>query len=392
MKDKTIAFDAKRALLNFTGLGNYSRYAIEAMATVYPDNRYLLVSHKIRPDERLKSLLALPNVEVVTPDTALGRAMPGLWRLRGGITGRLRREGVDLYHGLSNELPFDIASSGIPSVVTIHDLIFHTFPDNYAAIDRKLYDFKFRSAARAATRIIAISQCTQRDIERFYHIPAEKIDVVYQGCNPLFSAVVNDDDVTAVRERYSLPEQYIICVGTIEQRKNQELIIKSLPLLPEGITPVIVGRGRNGYDAYLHQLCERMGVSDRVIFLSGVPTEHLPALYHGAMVAAYTPRYAGFGLPVIEALSAGTPVIAARGSSLEEAGGDAALYVDPMSAEDFAAQVRAIISDYNLRSRLARNAEKHLSHFTKEIFARRVVASYQRAMDSSSGLMPSISR
>ncbi|MDE7412075.1 MAG: glycosyltransferase family 4 protein [Paramuribaculum sp.] len=393
MKNKVIAFDAKKALLNFTGLGNYSRYAIEAMASVYPDNRYLLVSHKFLPDDRLNSLLSLPNVEVVTPDTKLGRSMPGLWRLRGGITRRMRREGVDLYHGLSNELPLDIAGSGIPSVVTIHDLIFRTFPDNYKPIDRRLYDFKFHAAARNATRIIAISRRTRHDIERFYHIPAEKTDVVYQGCNPLFTKPVPADAVAIVKSTYSLPSQYIICVGTVEQRKNQELLINALPMLPEQINVVIVGRGRNGYDSYLHRLGESLGVNRRVRYLTGVPTEHLPALYHEAAAAAYPSRYEGFGLPMLEALSTGTPVIAATGSCLEEAGGEGALYVNPLSADDFATKAMAIINDTSLRHKLVEAGTEHLSQFTKENFARQVAATYQRAMDSSaSGTMPSMSR
>jgi len=377
----TIAFDAKRALLNFTGLGNYSRYAIETMAELYPDNRYLLCSHKFRPDERLKRLLALPNIEIVTPDTHTGKLMKGLWRLRGGLTRRLKRENVDLYHGLSNELPFDIANSGIPSVVTIHDLIFKTVPQNYKPLDRKLYDFKFRSAARNASRVVAISKRTKEDLERFYNTPAEKIDIVYQGCNPLFSEPINDDTLHEIRALYNLPERYFICVGTLEQRKNQLLIARALPMIYGDIKLVLVGRERNGYGTELRHLCEKLGVNDRIIHLTGVPTRHLPGLYRMAEFAAYPSVYEGFGLPVIEALSCGVPVIAATGSCLEEAGGKGALYVSPDSASEFANAAIMILDNASLRHSLIAHGAEHIAKFNRVDFANRLMDCYRRAMN-----------
>lgn len=376
----TIGFDGKRALHNFTGLGNYSRFVVETMARSYPECRFVLFTSREPRDERVRYLLELPNVEVVTPRSAVWKPLRGVWRHRWGLTSAIRRSGVDLYHGLSNELPFDIRRAGVPSVVTIHDLIFRTFPGNYKAVDRRLYDMKFRSAARKATRVVAISERTRHDIERFYGVPSGRIDVIYQGCAPLFSRPADDDTRRRVAQLYRLPERYIICVGTIEQRKNQRLVAEAMAALPPDVSLVLVGRGRNGYDDELRRLCAALGVSDRVIHLQGVPTEHLPALYAMAQVAAYPSFYEGFGLPVIEALSCGVPVVAATGSCLEEAGGEGALYVDPRSPEEMADALRRLLCDDALRRRMVEAGRRHIAAFDPRHFADRLMATYRKAI------------
>lgn len=376
----TIGFDGKRALHNFTGLGNYSRFVVETMARSYPECRFVLFTSREPRDERVRYLLELPNVEVVTPRSAVWKPLRGVWRHRWGLSSAIRRAGVDLYHGLSNELPSDIHRAGVPSVVTIHDLIFRTFPGNYKAVDRRLYDMKFRSAARKATRVVAISERTRYDIERFYGVPSGRIDVIYQGCAPLFSRPTSEETRRHVAQLYRLPERYIICVGTIEQRKNQRLLAEAMAALPSDVSLVLVGRGRNGYDEELRRLCAALGVSDRVIHLQGVPTEHLPALYAMAEVAAYPSFYEGFGLPVIEALSCGVPVVAATGSCLEEAGGEGALYVDPRSPEEMADALRHLLCDDALRRRMVEAGRRHIAAFAPRHFADRLMATYRKAI------------
>ena len=209
---RSIAFDAKRALFNHTGLGNYSRYAIETMQRAYPEAELSLYTRKIHRRQMHPWLKRLNMPRLVTPDR--GTLLPALWRHWRGMTGALRRDRPDVYHGLSNELPFDIRRAGIPTVVTIHDLIFRRIPENYTAIDRWLYNLKFRSAARNATRIIAISERTKADIIELYGIDPAKIDVIYQGVNPIFHQPVSEETREEVRQKYGLPERYIVMVGT----------------------------------------------------------------------------------------------------------------------------------------------------------------------------------
>lgn len=380
MKNITIGFDAKRVVCNNTGLGNYSRLVIDSLAGEMPEDRFLLYTPVSCDNDRLKSILDKPNVEIITPAGFLGKSFGSLWRVGGGITRQMQSDGVDIYHGLSNELPLDIAGSGIASVVTIHDLIFRRMPEGYARVDRAIYDYKFRKACENATRIIAISECTRRDIMELYNIPAEKIDVVYQGCDSRFSAPVDEAVKGVVKRLYNLPDRYIVSVGTIELRKNQLQAIKALPALPREVSLVIVGGQNRSYYSELVAEISRLGLAARVKFMSGVPSGYLPAIYAMSQFASYTSRYEGFGIPVIEALSTGVPMLAATGSCLEEAGGKGALYVSPDSVDEYVDAARLLLDDENLRCRLIDEGRKHVARFSKSHFVSGLRMVYEKAL------------
>jgi hypothetical protein len=164
-----IGYEAKRAFLNMTGLGNYSRGIISMMALNYPDNEYLLYTPEARSNKRLDFLAQLKRVKTVTPKSSF---FTSLWRSR-GVVADLKRDGVDLYHGLSHELPIGISKSGIQSVVTIHDLIFMRFPKYFGFISRQIYAAKIRYACKHADRIIAISERTKADLVQLMRIHPE---------------------------------------------------------------------------------------------------------------------------------------------------------------------------------------------------------------------------
>lgn len=378
MKQLRIGFDAKRAVRNFTGLGNYSRLIIDSLARRYPDNRYLMYSPDARPNRRLDPILGLDNVELRLPATATGKALPSLWRVS-GITGDLRRDKIDLFHGLSNELPLNIEKSGIPSVVTIHDIIFRHFPQCYKPIDRKIYDFKFARAARAATRVIAISECTRRDLVNSYGIPVGKIDVVYQGCDPSFSREVTDAEIENLRKKYCLDGHFIVTIGTVETRKNQLLAVKALRGLPEEISLVIVGR-QTPYADEIRRYIAANSLSDRVKWVDNAPFAELPVFYRAALFSTYTSRYEGFGLPVIESLSASTPVIIASGSCLEEAGGPSTPAVNPDDVDDMIHQCRLLIDDDTHRSSVAEAGHEYVARFNQDTFTGKVMEVYDKAL------------
>lgn len=374
-----IGYDAKRAVNNNTGLGNYSRLVIDTVAAS-GDDSLMLYAPRLRNNRRLMPLLERENVTVCLPDTGFGRRFPSLWRSR-GITRQLQRDGIELFHGLSNELPLDIASSGIPSVVTIHDVIFRHYPECYKFIDRKIYDYKFRKAARNATRVIAISECTRRDIIDFYGIDPDKIDVVYQGCDPQFAMPVDHSRADDVMKRYGIDRPYIIGVGTVEQRKNQLLTIKALRALPDDIIAVIVGR-RTRYAADIDRYISRYGLGARVKFIENADFVDFPALYSRALLSSYPSRFEGFGIPVIESLSVGTPVIIASGSCLEEAAGPEAPVVDPDDVDAFVGYALEIIDNHDCRCRLVEAGRKHIARFSRQNFADGLRASYRLALAS----------
>lgn len=381
MENLTIGYDAKRAVCNGTGLGNYSRLVIDLMSGYLYDSKLLLYSPVANNNKRLAPLLKRDNVNLVTPSGITGNMFPSIWRVGGGITNQIKSDKVDLFHGLSNELPLDIKNLNIASVVTVHDLIFKRLPGCYKKIDRTIYDYKFRKACENATRIIAISECTRRDIVSLYNISPDKIDVVYQGCDSQFLQPIDREVRREVKRLYDLPDRYIVAVGTVEQRKNQLLAIKALPGLPKEISLVIVGGHNRKYYSVLLSEITRLGLVDRVKFLSGVPFGHLPAIYAGACFASYTSYYEGFGIPVIEALSCGVPVVAATGSCLEEAGGDGAVYVNPDSVSEYIEVARSLIFDDELRMKYVRAGKAHILRFSPENFASGLISSYRSALN-----------
>ncbi len=374
-----IGYDAKRAVNNNTGLGNYSRLVIETIADS-GDDTVMLYAPALRNNPRFMPLLERENVTFCLPDTNFGKRFSSIWRSR-GLSKQLQRDEIELFHGLSNELPLNIASSGIPSIVTIHDVIFRHFPHCYNWIDRKIYDYKFRKAAENATRVIAISECTRRDIINLYNINPDKIDVVYQGCDPQFSRPVDSGQVKSVMKKYGIDRNYIIGVGTVEERKNQLLTVKALRGLPQEVIAVIVGR-RTGYAKEIDAYISSHKLKDRVKFIEKADFADFPALYSGALFSSYPSRYEGFGIPVIESLSVGTPVIIASGSCLEEAAGPDAPVVAPDDVDGFIAAADSIIHDENNQMRLSVLGKKYVERFSKQYFAEDLKECYKRTVET----------
>lgn len=382
MKDEKlslhIGLDAKRAINNTTGLGNYSRYALRALTWLAAGHRYSLYAPKIVSHHaRIDDIVAMPGVDLCEPRSAVAKAFPALWRTA-GLTARLNKDGIDVYHGLSNEIPLGLHTSSVAGVVTVHDLIWRRFPSDYSWADRKLYDFKYGTSIRQADRIIAISECTARDIMADYDIPRERIAVVYQGIDPIFKRV-DAETRTSVAAKHGLHNPYIIAVGTVQGRKNQLLAAQALRDLPSDVHLAIVGR-RTKYAGKIDDFVRQHRLGDRVHWLENVPLDDLPALYSEAVAAAYPSRYEGFGLPIVEALACGTPVIAATGSCLEEAGGPGAVYVSPDSIDEFADAARRMVDDRFFRDKLVSNGQRYIRRFNMKDFARQTVAAYQMAI------------
>ena len=375
----TVAYDAKRAVQNMTGLGNYSRLVIGAMAALYPDNRYILMAPEMRENPRLDPILMRENVETFTPDGFLTRRLKPWWRSV-EMVHDWPRMGVDLYHGLSNEIPLTSSLAPCATVVTIHDLIWRRIPQDYSAIDRQLYEFKYRRSARIATRIIAISERTKADMIADWGIPAEKIDVIYQGCDPVFSKTVSSDDRQRVRERYALDGRYILAVGTVQSRKNQLLAVRALKSLPADVKLVIAGGANAAYKEEIVRHATAEGIAERIVWLEGVPMDDLPALYSAAELSSYTSRYEGFGIPLLESLSVSTPVIACTGSCLEEAGGEGAVYVGPEDVDGYVAAATKILTEQRFRDRLAEKGRRHAARFTPAAFASAIMKTYNKAL------------
>lgn len=370
-----IGFDGKRAVQNYTGLGNYSRYVADILCHFYPENDYVLYAPKKRENKRMSLLTGqYRQLTLSYPATSFWKKLSPLWRIW-GITSQLEKEGIELFHGLSNELPLNIGRSRIKSIVTIHDLIFLRHPQYYQSIDRKIYTYKFRKACENADKIIAISECTKRDIRKYFHIPGDKIEVVYQGCNPAFEHSVSKEKKEEVRSNYQLPSRYILNVGTIEERKNALLIAQTLPQLPQDIHLVIVGRCTS-YTEKIKRFAVEHHLISRVHIMYNVPFGDLPAIYQLAEVFAYPSYFEGFGIPIIEALHSGIPVVAATGSCLEEAGGPDSIYVNPDNPDEAARAFKEILSKPEKKKLMIEKGKEFVKRFSEEKQAAQIMDIY----------------
>ena len=396
MKEDTpiIGFDAKRAVANGTGLGSYSRTLINDLA------RYPLTLRLYAPDEGRDDLRTQiqdrANVTLHTPhstfhiphstfhiphSTSLGKS---LWRSH-GIVSDLRRDGIQLYHGLSGELPIGIRKSGIPSVVTIHDLIFLRHPEYYHWIDTKIYAWKFRQTISEATHIIAISECTRRDILHYApELDPARISVIYQSCAPKFTPDISPSTFHIPPSTFHIPPstKYILSVGTIEARKNILLAVKALETsqLPDDLHIVIIGR-HTPYTDTVARYARDHGLEARVHILHNVSDAELPAYYAAAEAFVYPSRYEGFGIPIIEAISCGLPVVACTGSCLEEAGGPDTLYVSPDDPQAMAAAIAQVLKGAPGRDQRILRSREYIRRFQGNDVAGQVYRLYLRLLN-----------
>lgn len=362
MTKNIIGFDAKRIVRNGTGLGSYGRTLVNDLAQRQDLALRLYAPDKGRDDLR-SQIVERPNVSFCYPHFSSSIHLPSSWWRMKGVVTDLQRDGVQLYHGLSGELPIGIRKSGIRSVVTIHDLIFLRHPEFYNWVDTKIYAWKFRQTLREADHVIAISECTKRDILYYGDIDEQKISIVYQSFAPRFSVEVSEEQRTQVRSVYQLPQRYILNVGSIEARKNILQAVQALPLLPDDVALVMVGRHTPYTDQVLQYVREHH-LEERVRVLHGVPDEHLPMLYALAESFVYPSVYEGFGIPIIEAISCGLPVVACSGSCLEEAGGPDSLYVQPGNVEAMAAAIRLTLVGAEGRELRIENSKKYIRRFS----------------------------
>jgi len=370
-----IGFDAKRIVRNGTGLGSYGRTLVNDLAQKQDLELRLYAPDKGRDDLR-SQIIERPNVSFCYPHFSSSIHLPSSWWRMKGVVTDLQRDGVQLYHGLSGELPIGIRKSGIRSVVTVHDLIFLRHPEFYNWVDTKIYAWKFRQTLKEADHIIAISECTKRDILYYGDIDEQKISIVYQSFAPRFSAEVSEEQRSLVRKIYALPQRYILNVGSVEARKNILQAVQALPLMPDDVALVIVGRHTPYTDRVLQYVREHH-LEQRVLVLHGVPNDHLPVLYALAEAFVYPSVYEGFGIPIIEAISCGLPVVACSGSCLEEAGGPDSLYVQPGDVEAMADAIRQTLVGAEGREFRIENSKKYIRRFSGCNVADQVVNVYQ---------------
>lgn len=371
-----LGFDGKRAANNLTGLGNYSRSLIYHLAKEFPANQYFIYTPKIKAKIEKLPLFALPNTKLELPTEGKSKLF---WRSF-SIKSQLKKDKIELFHGLSHEIPFGIKHIGLKSIVTIHDLIFLRKPKYYKFIDRLIYKFKSKYACHKTDKIIAISEKTKADIIEFYHINPTKIEVIYQSCDDGFKTLQTSAEKENVRLKYNLPEKYLLNVGTIEHRKNLLLLIKALKTVNDDYKLVVIGK-ETKYAKLVKNEIANLSLQNRVIFLKDIPFADLPSIYQMAQIFIYPSYYEGFGIPIIEALYSKTPVIAATGSCLEEAGGPKSCYISPDNEIELANQINNILANEELQENMKNEGLKYVQKFNNDVVSKQIINCYLKTIN-----------
>ncbi|MDD2634139.1 MAG: glycosyltransferase family 1 protein [Bacteroidales bacterium] len=365
-----IGFDAKRAFQNKSGLGNYSRDVIRLLYDNFPMYKYIMFS----PDQET-SLLQDKYIKNIISPKAKSKAGKTYWRTF-SMTKDIIESKIDIYHGLSNELPFGINKSSVKKIVTIHDLIFLEIPQLYPLIDRKLYHKKFLHACQVADKIVATSEHTKKDIIKHFGIKDDKIEVIYQTCNKIFAKKTSVEDTKKILSKYGLKNDYILNVGTLETRKNALNIIKAVYYYNIKTDVVFVGR-KTAYYKELKAYINEHNMNNRIHFLSNVSNEELPAIYQNCRLFIYPSLYEGFGIPILEAFRSGVPVITSNIGSPAEIAGNAAIQVDPLNSKHIGIAIKSIVDSSDLAQNLIKEGTQRFKLFDSEQVSTNIIKFYQ---------------
>jgi len=363
-----IAYDAKRFFHNTSGLGNYSRDLVRMLSQYFPENEYILINKN--KSERGKEILQQTNVDFA--ETSKGKFSRQFKMGKDAQT-----QNADIFHGLSGELPLKWDKTPIKKIVTIHDLIFMRYPQYYSFFDRKIHFWKFKKAAEMADKIIAISEQTKRDIIHYLKVPEVKIEVIYQGCHQAFKENQTEEFVQKTKEKFNLPERFILNVGTIEERKNLLNVVKAV--YETEIPLVVVGR-KTKYFAKIKQYIKKNKMEKQIHFLENVSMDELAVLYKLADIFVYPSFFEGFGIPVIEALFSKTAVITSNTSCLPEAGGKDSVYIDPENYLDLQSKIKFLWNSESERKRRTDKGFEFVQKFNDKTIANELMNLYQKIL------------
>lgn len=293
----------------------------------------------------------------------------------------LRRAGVDLVHETAFVGP---QASTSPSVVTVHDLSFLLYPQSFRTLNRLYLQLFTQLSVRRARRVIAVSESTKGDLVRCYGLSPEKVDVVYNGKDDAFQPLPADE-VAGFRAENKLPERFMLFVGTLEPRKNVVRLIEAYAQLKSNRLPLMLVGGKGWLYNDVFARVEALNLTSEVHFVGYVPTEDLPWWYNAADLFVYPSLYEGFGLPPLEAMACGTPIVTSTASSLPEVVGDAGLLTDPTDTEALTGAMEQVLSDADLRGAMREAGLARAREFSWRRTARHTVASYRRALIPGGG-------
>jgi glycosyltransferase involved in cell wall biosynthesis len=373
-----IGIDTTSAVMQGGGIGRYTRELVQATLAQDTDNEYILFSASMPPDKSLPQIF--PSNGRVTYKIApvSEQWLYRLWyRARLPVSVQRFMGKLDIFHSPDFVLP--PVSGSIPTLLTVHDLSFVHFPEVYPEVLVNYLNKVVPWSVERATYILADSAATKQDLMETWQVPDEKVAVLYSGVGSAFGRVEDEDEITAVRQKYNLGDvPYLLSVGTVQPRKNYQMLIQAFaPLADKWPHNLYIAGGKGWlYDEMMTEI-ERQGLTNRVRFIGFVDDEDLPTLYSGASLYLFPSLYEGFGLPMLEAMACGVPVIASNVSSLPEVGGETAVMLPPHSPSEWTQTIDKILSSPEKQQKMVSLGYQKIQEFSWEKSSVQLLRIYQ---------------
>lgn len=383
MEKIRIGIDISRTIEESTGVGYYAKNLVHALAKVDNENDYILygIFYDCYPKGWKRA-----DIPKSSNFRLHQKNFPSWWVDRKWKNFRKYKEKllgeVDVLHSTAFTMPL---VSKLKVVVTIHDLSIFIYPQHHTEANYQFVTRNVHQAARQASFIIADSENTKREIRRFLHFPEEKIEVVYLAAGDIFNRKCSGDSLSQIKDKYKIKKGYFLSVGSMEPRKNlgRALVaFKALIEMKKVDYQFVITGGKGWKNEAFYNLIRKLDIDEHLVFTGYVPEEDLPALYQGADVFVYPSLYEGFGLPVLEAMASGIPVITSNTSSLPEVAGDAAILVNPMEVFEIYEAMEALATKPQLREELKVKGQEQSRRFSWEKTALETLEIYKKMFEN----------
>lgn len=373
-----IAFDGTTLAPGRTGVGYYSEYLLQHLAREVEASGDELIVISNQPIETSEPL---PRHVKVHHRGHFPLRVAWMQMLAGRVLNDIR---ADVAHFTNGMIPLGTSAA---RVVTVHDMSLKLYPECHPMRRRLINRPLSTLALNVADAVVTVSQSARRDLLTFHNLPEDRVSVMHEAAGPAFTVI--DDKVRRgrVRMRYALPERFILYVGAIEPRKNLPRLVEAFARARrQGMELELVCVGPYGWSSRdLYEHVDRLGLRDTVHFTGYVPAEDLPVIYNVAEFFVFPSIYEGFGLPVVEAMACGTPVITSCTSSLDEIAAGAALTVDPYEVDALSAAIVKLASDEALRRELSQLGVRRAREFSWSRAAKEMLALYGRVAGAPAG-------